>query len=127
MRTLPSAASRPPPRCWRAWLIQAAPPAIAGQTEAGAAQVGLNPGVRSAGTGACAHHLPHPVRQLDGLLPGKVHPDHGAAAGGADDAGLGNAFHGSPGLRSEEHTSELQSQSNLVCRLLLEKKKKKNK
>src|SRR2546430_9111360 len=28
--------------------------------------------------------------------------------------------------RSEEHTSELQSQSNLVCRLLLEKKKNKN-
>src|SRR2546427_6495094 len=33
---------------------------------------------------------------------------------------LGEAFHD----RSEEHTSELQSQSNLVCRLLLEKKKK---
>src|SRR2546430_5980221 len=31
-----------------------------------------------------------------------------------------------PALRSEEHTSELQSQSNLVCRLLLEKKKKEN-
>src|SRR2546430_10873283 len=31
-----------------------------------------------------------------------------------------NPFQG----RSEEHTSELQSQSNLVCRLLLEKKKK---
>src|SRR2546427_2297447 len=30
----------------------------------------------------------------------------------------------SAGIRSEEHTSELQSQSNLVCRLLLEKKKK---
>src|SRR2546427_3361374 len=29
-------------------------------------------------------------------------------------------------LRSEEHTSELQSQSNLVCRLLLEKKNKKH-
>src|SRR2546430_11175109 len=28
-----------------------------------------------------------------------------------------------PNIRSEEHTSELQSQSNLVCRLLLEKKK----
>src|SRR2546430_17688381 len=28
-----------------------------------------------------------------------------------------------PSIRSEEHTSELQSQSNLVCRLLLEKKK----
>src|SRR2546430_12466316 len=30
-------------------------------------------------------------------------------------------------FRSEEHTSELQSQSNLVCRLLLEKKKQKTK
>src|SRR5688572_33503724 len=30
-----------------------------------------------------------------------------------------------PPARSEEHTSELQSQSNLVCRLLLEKKNKK--
>src|SRR2546427_6610461 len=29
-------------------------------------------------------------------------------------------------VRSEEHTSELQSQSNLVCRLLLEKKKRKH-
>src|SRR2546427_9558130 len=34
----------------------------------------------------------------------------------------GQPVHG----RSEEHTSELQSQSNLVCRLLLEKKKKRN-
>src|SRR2546427_7914727 len=32
----------------------------------------------------------------------------------------------SPEIRSEEHTSELQSQSNLVCRLLLEKKKRNN-
>src|SRR6266481_7278727 len=32
-----------------------------------------------------------------------------------------------PEVRSEEHTSELQSQFHLVCRLLLEKKKKKNK
>src|SRR2546426_4767038 len=31
------------------------------------------------------------------------------------------------GIRSEEHTSELQSPCNLVCRLLLEKKKKKEK
>src|SRR5256884_871805 len=30
-----------------------------------------------------------------------------------------------PGVRSEEHTSELQSRLHLVCRLLLEKKKKK--
>src|SRR2546427_9612166 len=40
------------------------------------------------------------------------HVQHGDAFGNADDQ------------RSEEHTSELQSQSNLVCRLLLEKKKK---
>src|SRR2546427_8656383 len=33
-------------------------------------------------------------------------------------------WQGSVEHRSEEHTSELQSQSNLVCRLLLEKKKK---
>src|SRR2546430_7562421 len=34
------------------------------------------------------------------------------------------AREGAKAVRSEEHTSELQSQSNLVCRLLLEKKKK---
>src|SRR2546427_3702663 len=39
-------------------------------------------------------------------------------------AGLG-PLAGKIWRRSEEHTSELQSQSNLVCRLLLEKKKKK--
>src|SRR2546427_5376096 len=37
---------------------------------------------------------------------------------------LGKALKTFVNLRSEEHTSELQSQSNLVCRLLLEKKKK---
>src|SRR5205085_12368973 len=34
--------------------------------------------------------------------------------------------HGQASQRSEEHTSELQSQSNLVCRLLLEKKNREN-
>src|SRR5688572_32531367 len=38
-----------------------------------------------------------------------------AVGAGGDDEALGDG-------RSEEHTSELQSQSNLVCRLLLEKK-----
>src|SRR2546427_11021516 len=37
----------------------------------------------------------------------------------------GEGCRASPASRSEEHTSELQSQSNLVCRLLLEKKKNK--
>src|SRR2546430_7197875 len=39
------------------------------------------------------------------------------------DPDFGNPYN-DIGCRSEEHTSELQSQSNLVCRLLLEKKKK---
>src|SRR2546430_12881452 len=49
--------------------------------------------------------------------------------GGARDAALspsrcaGGGVLGARQERSEEHTSELQSQSNLVCRLLLEKKK----
>src|SRR5260370_11671707 len=40
---------------------------------------------------------------------------------------LSQLYHLSSNLRSEEHTSELQSHLNLVCRLLLEKKKNKNK
>src|SRR5206468_11537338 len=40
-------------------------------------------------------------------------------------AGIAEARSAAAGPRSEEHTSELQSRSDLVCRLLLEKKKKK--
>src|SRR5437016_12108746 len=43
------------------------------------------------------------------------------------DRGLEHAVRVAAQVRSEEHTSELQSLTNLVCRLLLEKKKKKNK
>src|SRR2546430_12474181 len=54
-----------------------------------------------------ARHLRHPRELAVRQLQEPVHPvvDVGAV-----------------GRRSEEHTSELQSQSNLVCRLLLEKK-----
>src|SRR2546425_534508 len=54
--------------------------------------------------------------------PGRVdQPGHGAAAGAAGRAAAdGAAAHD----RSEEHTSELQSLAYLVCRLLLEKKKR---
>src|SRR5205085_10667947 len=55
----------------------------------------------------------------DGALARGFHPRDGHA--------VNEIFHGSEQGRSEEHTSELQSQSNLVCRLLLEKKKKKKK
>src|SRR2546430_6547422 len=56
-----------------------------------------------------------------------------SAAGDRDDtdrtgrAGDHRSARGVAPSRSEEHTSELQSQSNLVCRLLLEKKKKRTK
>src|SRR2546430_7869196 len=43
---------------------------------------------------------------------------------GGDPITVGRKYIGPWQGRSEEHTSELQSQSNLVCRLLLEKKKK---
>src|SRR2546427_3565330 len=49
--------------------------------------------------------------------PGPTQPQHQPAPGD-------HRVRVDRGPRSEEHTSELQSQSNLVCRLLLEKKKK---
>src|SRR5712664_4563105 len=64
----------------------------------------------------------------------KTHTSGGRRGGvsNSDDGRLDVKFSapGVPGAgtdpRSEEHTSELQSRSDLVCRLLLEKKKKKN-
>src|SRR5688572_32094560 len=54
---------------------------------------------------------------------GLAAPSSQGRGGRRDRRRRGRLFGGDP--RSEEHTSELQSQSNLVCRLLLEKKKKK--
>src|SRR3989454_3568376 len=48
----------------------------------------------------------------------------GKPARGARPVALGRGDGDRRGARSEEHTSELQSPCNLVCRLLLEKKKK---
>src|SRR4051812_49748960 len=63
---------------------------------------------------------PHDRRQRRGRLRGHgVGRRHHVRAVGGPDAGVG----GRP-RRSEEHTSELQSHVNIVCRLLLEKKKK---
>src|SRR3712207_7479298 len=61
-----------------------------------------------------------------GLLSGHLRP--GADRSGAAGPGLGACPRRGAGAcfsRSEEHTSELQSRQYLVCRLLLEKKKKK--
>src|SRR3712207_9072617 len=53
------------------------------------------------------------------------HAAHGPAHGHVGDTvGEPLALRGAKPLRSEEHTSELQSRQYLVCRLLLEKKKK---
>src|SRR5688572_33015318 len=57
---------------------------------------------------------------------GRGHRAGALPAGGDPAAGPAGDRPGVGG-RSEEHTSELQSQSNLVCRLLLEKKKKNKK
>src|SRR2546430_13203617 len=54
-----------------------------------------------------------------------VDRDAAAVVAHRDTAVRGELELDAAGVRSEEHTSELQSQSNLVCRLLLEKKKKK--
>src|SRR2546430_11533513 len=53
--------------------------------------------------------------------PHRVHLDQAKSGAHAVDARDPSGQRAGP--RSEEHTSELQSQSNLVCRLLLEKKK----
>src|SRR2546430_9030585 len=55
-------------------------------------------------------------RYLSGVARGWGDIDWAGLARGRRRRGSG------PGSRSEEHTSELQSQSNVVCRLLLEKK-----
>src|SRR5690606_41863936 len=63
--------------------------------------------------------VPHLDRALENGVAGR----DGDAVGRHD---VRDGFHGHPPFRrrSEEHTSELQSRENLVCRLLLEKKKK---
>src|SRR2546430_3675742 len=67
----------------------------------------------------------HDAGQRIVQLVGKAadHLSHSRQALALDDLLLQFLFQGNVSHRSEEHTSELQSQSNLVCRLLLEKKK----
>src|SRR6266478_7867630 len=109
-------------------------PAVTGQADStGRPTAGR---VLADGAGAGHHHARHytanpAVRHLPGPLASlRGHGDgdlRRLRRGGARNLAAGRAVLG-PGraqARSEEHTSELQSQSNLVCRLLLEKKKTK--
>src|SRR2546430_12971221 len=78
---------------------------------------GFTPGVaagRAAGMRVIAVLTTYPAAALTGA---------DARLGALADLEVRPAAPGLLGLRSEEHTSELQSQSNLVCRLLLGKKK----
>src|SRR5438093_3523877 len=74
-----------------------------------------------------ASALPWPGDQPGATMPGDVGPgpleQHQEAVAEADQERDVDEKPGEPRDRSEEHTSELQSLTNLVCRLLLEKKK----
>src|SRR2546430_13233868 len=78
-------------------LVRGDVAAVKAATDAGAAAA------RRVGELIAVHVIPRPHQSLEDVLP------------------IGKS---AVAARSEEHTSELQSQSNLVCRLLLEKKKK---
>src|SRR2546427_1061459 len=79
---------------------------------------------RSPPRAAAADRVPRPGIRLEGP---EQHDIDGAEYHGSDEAnGIGVQSIGEAVgnlSRSEEHTSELQSQSNLVCRLLLENRK----
>src|SRR3712207_6879929 len=69
-----------------------------------------------------------PTRQPEPVGVGSIPSTGGIdtpTTSGAGHLGGGSGTPTSSGIRSEEHTSELQSRQYLVCRLLLEKKKKK--
>src|SRR5690625_7073832 len=66
------------------------------------------------------------MRRTEGLpylLADRLRPDAGRFAADAAGAAAGAVVEAASCLRSEEHTSELQSRGHLVCRLLLDKKK----
>src|SRR5687768_18056265 len=67
------------------------------------------------------------VGQLQQAAVTVVEDGRGEALALPDQQPEGKGHRGPRDQRSEEHTSELQSRLHLVCRLLLEKKKKKNK
>src|SRR5690606_40164382 len=76
------------------------------------------PPPRSPAADAARH--PSPVRETSPAYPGTA---RGSATRPLRPSPCCNRDSTSRGCRSEEHTSELQSRENLVCRLLLEKKK----
>src|SRR3989440_11986969 len=85
--------------------------------------------------GSRFHPILHMWRNHEGVdfaaaygTPVRATADGTVTRVGREEGGYGNVIEvrHANGIRSEEHTSELQSRSDLVCRLLLEKKKKSN-
>src|SRR3712207_8750020 len=74
------------------------------------------------GIGAAPEHRQSRPRH-EGVQPSKLHPLHLLVDVGSRRIPAQVLDHRCPTVRSEEHTSELQSRQYLVCRLLLEKKK----
>src|SRR2546427_9609390 len=70
-----------------------------------------------------AFRLPAAVTTAGAVVPPNSASDHRASPARICSTGFVEQIRAGDALRSEEHTSELQSQSNIVCRLLLEKKK----
>src|SRR5215207_11152094 len=133
----PVTAMRMPPVWHRNPLVEAEAPAYASRHERGS----RTPGCGAMGAGR-RRARPAPerrrglpwVRTLEGRDAGRVlargfgGPHHARRrAAGRPGGPEGRALRrpGGPAARSEEHTSELQSRVDLVCRLLLEKKKRK--
>src|SRR5690606_40439302 len=79
----------------------------------------------SAHAGAAVNRCPRRATGA-GRLTGRGEQQHAGARAGRRRALFPCGITTAGALRSEEHTSELQSRENLVCRLLLEKKKKEN-
>src|SRR5207249_9968672 len=67
---------------------------------------------------------PLPAQHAEADEPGELHDGDGWLRAVLDRGSTGRDDPAHPVRRSEEHTSELQSRFDLVCRLLLEKKKK---
>src|SRR5438093_2158630 len=79
------------------------------------------------GSGLVGCLLQQGLDELGEAVPGPIEAAlHGAQVAARNVGDLGVALAFQLAERSEEHTSELQSLTNLVCRLLLEKKKKKH-